>query len=214
MRHLWLLVGLLTLIGSGAAQAASYMDFYGNVYDPIQNTYGGDSSYSGSNLEPGANLTNADLTDAKLWGAFLDNADLTDSDLTGADLYFADLIGANLTGAVLAYADLDFAELNGADLSFANLFETNLGAADLYGARLYSAQIDGAIDWEYASWSGARYSLNAVDNNGDPIADTIFPTDMDQAWRDAAGMVAVPEPTTVLLVGVGLIGLAMKKERF
>ena len=55
MRHLWLLVGLLTLIGSGAAQAASYLDIYGTVHDPIQNVYnpsnsvyGGDSAYSGN----------------------------------------------------------------------------------------------------------------------------------------------------------------------
>ena len=46
-----------------------------------------------------------------------------------------------------------------------------------------------------------------------PIADTIFPAGMDQAWRDAAGMVAVPEPTTALLLGLGLIGLSMRRRR-
>ena len=104
MRHLWLLVGLLTLIGSGAAQAASYMDFYGNVYDPIQNTYGGDSSYSGSNLEPGANLTNADLTGAYLTDANLTNVtwnDTTCPDDTNSDAN-GDTCCGHLNGAIPA----------------------------------------------------------------------------------------------------------------
>ena len=78
---------------------------------------------------------------------------------------------------------------------------------------LYSADLT-LSNFSSANWTGAKYSLNAKDNNGNAIPDTIFLAGMDQAWRDAAGMVAVPEPTTVLLVGVGLIGLAMKKERF
>jgi hypothetical protein len=66
MRPLWLLVGWLTLIGSGAAHAASYQMNDGTIVNPIQNTSGGDSAYSGSNLEPNANLTSANLTGANL----------------------------------------------------------------------------------------------------------------------------------------------------
>ena len=40
----------------------------------------------------------------------------------------------------------------------------------------------------------------------------VVSTGMDQAWRDAAGMVAVPEPTTALLVGLGLLGLGVRRR--
>ena len=73
-------------------------------------------------------------------------------------------------------------------------------------ASLDSASLWDARDWSMATWTGAKYSLNAKDNNGNPISDTIFPAGMDQAWRDAAGMVAVPEPATALLLGLGLWG--------
>ena len=71
MQHLWLWVELRTLIGSGAAQAASYLDIHGTVHDPIHNVYGGNSAYSGNNLEPGANLYETDLYDPHLTYAYL-----------------------------------------------------------------------------------------------------------------------------------------------
>ncbi len=101
--------GLLTLIGSGAAQAASYVDIYGTVVNPIQNTSGGNSTYSGSNLEPNANLYGAYLRYADLTAATLDSADLT-----GANLIYADLTGADLTYTTLHNADLTNADLSGA----------------------------------------------------------------------------------------------------
>ena len=151
MTRAWLWVSSLTRMGSGAAQAASYQlgvpPF--SVVGPIQNTYGGNSSYSGSNLEPSADLN---------------------------------------------YADLSHANLSNASLSDSNLSST----------LLYSADFGGTASWLWATWTGAKYSINAVDHLGNPIPDTIFPTGMDQAWRDAAGVVAVPEPTTALLFGFGL----------
>jgi uncharacterized protein YjbI with pentapeptide repeats len=64
----------------------------------------------------GANLRDADLTDANLTGANLTGADLTDANLTDANLAGADLTGADLTGAGLRDANLTGADLTGAGL--------------------------------------------------------------------------------------------------
>jgi len=62
----------------------------------------------------GADLNNAELTNAKLQGANLSNANLTDSQLQCADLTNADLRGVNLKGADITYAKLEGAKLGGA----------------------------------------------------------------------------------------------------
>ena len=81
--------------------------------------------------------------------------------------------------------------------------------ADLTGALLYSADFGNVQYWETSIWTGAKYSLNAVDSNGNSIPDTLFPTGFDPI---AYGMIAVPEPTTALLVGLGLIGLGVRRR--
>ena len=179
------------------------------IVDPIQNTYsfgGGDHAHSGPNLEPSANLRGADLN-----GAALSGADLHLAELEYADLSYADLIHADLTYAYLSNADLSNANLYNANLSNAYLDYANLSNARLFSTQLVWYQGE-AENWITATWTGAKYSLNAVDNNGNPIPDTVFPANMDQAWRDAAGMVAVPETTTAVLVGVGLIGLGVRRR--
>ena len=68
-----------------------------------------------------ADLSEADLRRAYLYGADLSKADLSEADLSGADLLGANLNGAYLRGADLSGANLNGAYLRGADLSGANL---------------------------------------------------------------------------------------------
>lgn len=79
---------------------------------------------------PGANLTRANLSNAKLSFANLSGADLTYADLSGADLSDANLTGAKLTfanmiGANLSRAELAEAFLYGAMVNRANLFDVH-----------------------------------------------------------------------------------------
>jgi len=235
-----ILISALSLATSSAF-AASYQQNDGTIIDPIQLRGGGDHPYSGNNLEPGATLsdaflsaailtnadltaaflsdaflsaailTNADLTGADLTGAFLDGADLTDADLTDANLLGADLIGADLTGAFLTDADLTDANLLGADLTAAFLSDAFLTNADLTGADLTGAFLDGA------NLSGARldYATTLYTTVGAALYDS--DTDFTGTGFDpvAAGwtLVPVPEPSTALLMGLGLAGLATIRRR-
>ena len=164
------LVAALTL-SAGSASAASYQMTDGTIVDPIQNTYGGDSAYSGNNLEP------------------------------GADLQLANLRDADLTEANLRYADLSYADLSGADLLY----------ADLSNARLFGADFRTSSFPPATTWTGAKFSINAVGNDGNPIPDTVFPSGFNP-YKLQIGMIAVPEPTTALLVGIGLIGLGVRRR--
>ncbi|EBU0606983.1 pentapeptide repeat-containing protein [Salmonella enterica] len=92
-----------------------------------------------------ANLFGANLRDANLCGANLCDADLRDANLCGADLRDANLFDANLCGA----------DLRGANLRDANLFDANLCGADLRGADLFDADLCGA-DLRGADLRGAN----------------------------------------------------------
>ena len=104
MRMLALLLISAISLASSSAFAASYQQIDGTIVDPIQSVFGGSISYSGNNLEPGAVLEDADLTNANLSGADLTNANLSGSNLSGANLSFTNLTNANLSGAILANA--------------------------------------------------------------------------------------------------------------
>ena len=209
------LIAAFTL-SAGSVSAASYQMIDGTIVDPIQNRYGigGDSPYSGADLESGANLASADLRYAYLEYANLHNADLTNAnlsfaDLNGADLSSANLASAQLYGASIIGTALNAANLSGANLNGAGLIMANLRDADLSNARLLSTYLYEAEYWSMANWTGAKYSLNAVDNNGNPIPDTLLPDGFDPI---AYGMIPVPEPGTALLVGLGLIGLGVRSR--
>ena len=104
---------------------------------------------NGYEIEPGADLRDADLRgadlhDAKLQYAKLQGADLRDAKLQGAKLQCADLRDAKLQGAKLRDADLRGAKLRGAYLRDADLWGAKLQGAYLQGADLRDADLRGA----------------------------------------------------------------------
>ena len=87
-----------------------------------------------------ANLAGADLALLDyLWGA-----DLTEADLSDAFMMRIDLDSASLARAQLDRADLTDAHLPRADLTDADLPNTNLQLADLRGANLEDTKLEGA----------------------------------------------------------------------
>ena len=55
-----ILISAISLVSSSAF-AASYQQIDGTIVDPIQSVFGEGHSYSGINLEPGADLNNLNL---------------------------------------------------------------------------------------------------------------------------------------------------------
>ena len=123
----------------------------------------------------GANLREADLSEANLRGANLREANLSWAYLSGADLRNANLSEANLS----------WAELRGADLSEANLRGANLREADLRGAyalkyaqcsfdahgesgrQLSAVVIAGELRLFCGCFAGTLAELDAYIDNGD-----------------------------------------------
>ena len=120
--------------------------------------------------------------------------------------------GNNLEpGATLSDAFLSAAILTNADLTAAFLSDAFLTNADLTGADLTGAFLDGA------NLSGARldYATTLYTTVGAALYDS--DTDFTGTGFDpvAAGwtLVPVPEPSTALLMGLGLAGLATIRRR-
>lgn len=100
----------------------------------------------------GANLIEADMSQADLTEANLSLADLTEADLSQADLIQASMDGADLAEAEVWDADLSYANLWLADLTEAELHHTDLTEADLYKADLTEADLQEANLTETFLW--------------------------------------------------------------
>jgi uncharacterized protein YjbI with pentapeptide repeats len=90
-------------------------------------------------------LSYADLHEAYLSGAHLWGANLTRADLSGANLVGAHLTEADLSGANLSKADLTGAYLTETTLVRTNLAEATLTNCNIYGIAAWNVQLKGAI---------------------------------------------------------------------
>jgi uncharacterized protein YjbI with pentapeptide repeats len=129
----------------------------------LKGAYLEEAAWAGVELS-GADLRNAELSRAYLWGARLDRTLLDDARLAGADFRTASLDAARLDradlsrarlarvqarhthfeSACLRAADLESALLDGAKFLNADLGGARLVAASLVGANLSAARFDGA----------------------------------------------------------------------
>ena len=165
---------------------------------------GCDYSMNGYCIEPGANLSGANLSETDLSGANLSETDLSGANLSGANLSETDLSGANLSGTNLSNANLFNANLFNANLSNANLSNANLQDADLIfinaanvdlsNTDLSNARLDIA-DLSVANLSGANLSgadLIRADLNGANLSNAnLFDTDLFDANLSDANLTDV-----------------------
>jgi len=104
-------------------------------------------------------------------------ADLFHAALSFADLTNVNLNDADLTDAILTDAILTDAILTDAILTDAILTNVNLSGSDL--SSVYGSY------WSTAHWTDAHYYTDSEPD---------WHSDMDQAWRDSAGILAI-DPT-------------------
>ncbi|MGB3199963.1 MAG: pentapeptide repeat-containing protein, partial [Nodosilinea sp.] len=121
-----------------------------------------------------ANLSQASLVEARLRQASLIATQLTKADLTWADLSEANLREADLSEANLRQANLSYSWLSGANLSGANLAQANLEGANLEGTVLTGAALAGA------NFAGVQF-VSAASVPADSFVVTVAESNTDQA---------------------------------
>ena len=152
----------------------------------------------------GANLSYHDFSYAQLDGADFRDANLRSAIFTHASLLEADFFRSRLKWAELDFGHLRASRFKDSDLRHASLVDADLRESDLRGANLAAADLRGAdlraADLRWILWTGQTRFEGALYDGATLFPDAFEPLD--------AGMVA-PEPSTALMLGLGLMGLAL-----
>lgn len=177
--------------------------------------------FDGANLAS-ADLRNANLTGASAVGADLDNANLKNTRLNNSDLSGASLVGVNarnaqftnstVDGADLSGANIRNAQFTGADLSNTILFDVEATNANFTNA-IVNGVVFGDADLRNANFAGASLLgadlSNIADQTNTNFTGALFDSStLFAAGFDTSSLVFVPEPSSALLMALGLIGLA------
>ena len=151
----------------------------GAIYDAGQGTIDNSSIFKDGQRV--ANLSEADMQDAKMARANMQDAVLYAANLKGADLSGVNFTNANLRNANLEGAKVTGTRFAGAQMTGANFRGVDLDTADLRGAYVLDARVDGKSHVEEAGLTG----IDAQSETGRIIAE-------HQAWIDSRGKYGQP----------------------
>ncbi|MCD2204025.1 pentapeptide repeat-containing protein [Halobacterium sp. KA-6] len=128
------------------------------------------------NIEPGADLSESNLSEAELPGANLSEANLRSADLSNTNLSEAELSNAYLFDVDLSSALLQHADLSEADIRSADLSEAFLGYADLSSASLGGTTLSGSnlVRADLTSASLLDADLSKADLHNATLSDANF----------------------------------------
>ena len=140
-----------------------------------------------------ATLRSTDFRKSNLVDSFLRSAILD-----GADLRKADLTGANLTGASMLDVGARKANFTNATLDGVSFATGDIRKATFVGASLLGADLSALSGANRADFTGAFFDASTI------LAPGI----------DTSMMTFVPEPSSALLLLLGLMGLEIYGRRF